>query len=62
MALPSKKLRDRASAALHLVKETKPVLGSLDIAIDERSATVIPLVLASMDAAEAIYAAYFGPS
>lgn len=55
MALPSQKLRDRANAALKLVRETKPVLGDLDIKIDERTATAIPLVLASMDAAEAIY-------
>lgn len=55
MATPSQNLRDRASAALKLVRETKPVLGELDIKIDERIATAIPLVLASMDTAEAIY-------
>jgi len=55
VALPSQKLRDHASAALKLVHETKPVLGDLSIKIDERTATVIPLVLASMDTAEAIY-------
>lgn len=56
MIRPSQNLRNRASAALKLVQETKPVLGNLDIKIDERTATVIPLVLASMDTAEAIYA------
>lgn len=55
VALPSQKLRDRASAALQLVRETKPLLGDLNIKIDERSATACPLVLAAMDAAEAIY-------
>ncbi|MEO5811888.1 MAG: hypothetical protein ABIU96_07110 [Rhodanobacter sp.] len=55
MALPSQNLRERANAALKLARETKPVLGDLDITIDERSATAIPLVLASMDAAEAVY-------
>lgn len=55
MALPSQKLRDRASAALKLAHETKPVLGDLSIKIDERTATVVPLVLASIDTAEAIY-------
>jgi hypothetical protein len=55
VALPSQNLRDRASAALKLVHETKPVLADLDLKIDERTATVIPLVLASMDTAEAIY-------
>lgn len=56
MALPSRNLRDRASAALKLVDETKPVIGDLRIEIDERTATAIPLVLASMDTARAIYA------
>ena len=56
MIRPSQNLRNRASAALKLVQETKPVLGNLDIKIDERTATVIPLVLASMDTAEAICA------
>lgn len=56
MSQPSQNLRDRASAALKLVRETKPVLGDLGIKIDERTATAIPLVLASMDTAEAIYA------
>lgn len=55
MAMPSQNLRIRASAALKLVHETKPVLGELEITIDERTATAIPLVLASMDTAEAIY-------
>ncbi|MGH8216509.1 MAG: hypothetical protein ACREPZ_12570 [Rhodanobacteraceae bacterium] len=55
MALPSQNLRERASTALKLVRETKPVLGDLGITIDERTATVIPLVLASMDAAGGIY-------
>lgn len=55
MIQASQNLRDRASAALQLVQETKPVLGNLDIKIDERTATVIPLLLASMDTAEAIY-------
>ncbi|WP_368564132.1 hypothetical protein [Pseudoxanthomonas sp. UTMC 1351] len=56
MATSSQKLRERAGAALKLVRETKPVLAELGIEIDERSAAAIPLVLASMDAAEAIYA------
>lgn len=56
MIRPSQNLRNRANAALKLVQETKPVLGNLDIKIDERTATVIPLVLASMDTAEAICA------
>jgi hypothetical protein len=56
MGRPSQNLRDRASTALKLVHETKLVLGDLKIVVDERSATAIPLVLASMDAAEAIYA------
>ena len=56
MIRPSQNLRNRASAALKLVQETKPVLGNLDIKIDERTATVLPLVLASMDTAEAICA------
>lgn len=56
MTVSSQKLRDRASAALKLVRETKPVLGELGIKVDERSAAAIPLVLASMDTAEAIYA------
>lgn len=56
MTVSSQKLRDRASTALKLVRETKPVLGELDIKVDERSAAAIPLVLASMDMAEAIYA------
>lgn len=56
MTVSSQKLRDRASAALQLVRETKPVLGELGIKVDERSAAAIPLVLASMDTAEAIYA------
>lgn len=55
MSKPSQNLRDRASAALKLVRETKLILAELDIKIDERSATAIPLVLASMDTAEAIY-------
>lgn len=55
MTASSQQLRDRASAALSLVRETKPVLGELGIVIDERTATVAPLVLASMDTAEAIY-------
>ena len=53
--MPSQNLRNRASAAFGLTQETKPVLCNLDIKIDERTATVIPLVLASMDTAEAIY-------
>lgn len=55
MTKDSQKLRERASAALNLVRETKPVLAELGIVIDERTATVAPLVLASMDTAEAIY-------
>lgn len=55
MTPPSQKLRDRAKAALILTQETKQALAILDIKIDERTATVIPLALASMDTAEAIY-------
>ena len=55
MDLPSQKLRDRASSAIELVRETEPVLGNLGIKIDERTATAIPLVLASMDTAKAVY-------
>ena len=53
--MSSQTLRARASAALQLVRETKPVLADLKIIIDERSATACPLVLAAMDTAEAIY-------
>lgn len=56
MTTSSQKLRERATAARNLVRETKPVIGDLAIKIDETSAVVIPLVLASMDTAEAIYA------
>lgn len=55
MILSSQNLRDRASSAFKLIHETKLVLDDLDIKINERTATVVPLVLASMDTAEAIY-------
>lgn len=49
--MSSRKLRDRASVALQLVRETKPVLGELGIKVEERTAAAIPLVLAFMDTA-----------
>lgn len=51
----SKNLRDRSRAAFELVKETRPVVAEFGLSIDDRTAVAIPLVLASMDVAEAIY-------
>lgn len=48
-------LRTRTEAALGLVRATRRVLAELDIKVDERSATALPLALAAMDTAEAIY-------
>ncbi|MGY8564633.1 hypothetical protein L0938_14565 [Paracidovorax citrulli] len=50
------RLRERTQAALSLVRATRPVLAELDIKVDERTATALPLALAAMDTAEAIYA------
>lgn len=55
MAATSENLRNRAAAALELVHATTSVLAELEIKIDERTATAVPLLLASMDTAEAIY-------
>jgi len=37
------------------VRATRPVLAQLDIKVDERTATALPLALAAIDTAEAIY-------
>lgn len=50
-----KQLQARAQAALTLVRATRPVLAQLDIKVDERTATALPLALAAIDTAEAIY-------
>lgn len=55
MTMAASNLKSRAVAALELVRATKPVLAQLEITIDERSAAAVPLLLASMDTAEAIY-------
>ncbi|MBK0012085.1 hypothetical protein [Stenotrophomonas sp. S41] len=49
-------LRARTGDALALVRATRPVLTELDIKVDERTATAVPLLLAALDTAEAIYA------
>lgn len=49
-------LQTRTQAALALVRATRPVLAGLNIEVDERTATALPLALAAMDTAEAIYA------
>lgn len=56
MTTKSQKLRDRTSAALQVLHQTRPASTMMEIVVDERSATAVPLVLASMDTAEAIYA------
>lgn len=55
MTTKSQSLRDRASAALGVLHQTRPALAQMEIVVCERSATALPLVLASMDTAEAIY-------
>ncbi len=55
MTLASQNLHNRADRALELVRETRLVLRELEIKIDNRSEAALPLVLASMDTAEAIY-------
>lgn len=52
----SKNLRQRAVAALKVLHQTRSTLSDMGHIGSERTATVLPLVLASMDTAEAIYA------
>jgi hypothetical protein len=53
--MDSKKLKDRASSALKVLDMTRAVLPELDLRGTDRSATALPLALASMDTAAAIY-------
>lgn len=52
----SKNLRQRTSNALKVLHQTRNTLSDMGHIGSERTATVLPLVLASMDTAEAIYA------
>lgn len=52
----SKNLRQRTSDALKVLHQTRNTLSDMGHIGSERTATVLPLVLASMDTAEAIYA------
>ncbi|KAB8198737.1 hypothetical protein FKV24_000800 [Lysobacter maris] len=52
----SKNLRQRTSDALKVLHQTRSTLSDMGHIGSERTATVLPLVLASMDTAEAIYA------
>ncbi len=52
----SKNLRQRTSNALKVLHQTRNTLSDMGLIGSERTATVLPLVLASMDTAEAIYA------
>lgn len=56
MTTKSQNLRDRTGVALKVLHQVRPALAQMKIVVDERSATALPLVLASMDTAEAIYA------
>lgn len=49
-------LRRRGQAALDVTRASRAILAELQIKADERSATSLPLALASMDTAEAIFA------
>lgn len=51
----SKNLRQKAAQALSVVNLTRAALADLELRIDERTATAVPLALASMDTAVAIY-------
>lgn len=52
----STSLRQRASGALKVLHEARNTLSDMGHVGSDRTATVLPLVLASMDTAEAIYA------
>lgn len=52
----SNNLRQRTSEALKVLHQTRNTLTDMGHVSSERTATVLPLVLASMDTAEAIYA------
>lgn len=52
----SKNLRQRSSDALKVLHQTRNTLSDMGHIGSERTAAVLPLVLASMDTAEAIYA------
>jgi len=52
---PTDQLKQRIRAARDLVQITRPVFAELAIQIDERSATAMPLALAALDTAEAIF-------
>ena len=49
------KLRARADAGHRITVDIRNLLGDLEVKADERSAVVIPLVLASLDTAGAMY-------
>lgn len=53
--MDSKNLRKRTGEALRVLELTRATLPGLALHIDERSATALPLALASMDTAAAIY-------
>lgn len=56
MATDSSNLRARTQEALAVLHQTRATLAELEVVSDERTATSLPLALAAMDTAEAIYA------
>lgn len=55
MTIATASLRARAESARQVTVATRDLLGDFEILADERSAVVIPLVLASLDTAGAMY-------
>lgn len=55
MTIATSRLRFRADSAYRLAIATRDLLGELEIEANERSVVVIPLVLASLDTAGAMY-------
>lgn len=53
--MSSQHLRERAVQALNVVNLARAAIAGLELKIEERSATAVPLALASMDTAATIY-------
>ena len=56
MATDSSNLRARTQEALVVLHQARATLAELGVVSDERPATALPLAMAAMDTAEAIYA------